>query len=248
MKLKFLTKPALLVEPEKILVITDLHIGLEHALSEEGVIIPQQFERLIEKLEKIIEKTKAKHLVILGDVKHDVEKISIQEYKEIPDFFNYFSNIKVSVVKGNHDGIIEKIVPRGVDIYETSGFVYKNILFTHGQAWPEPKALDAEYLIMGHIHPAVEFWTDNVRSLEHCWVRCKINKKVFEKKYKRKCNLKEAIIVPTFNHLTGGVAINSKTFKPNDPMIRNRAIDLKTAEIYLLDGTYLGNLKNLKPK
>ena len=248
MRLKFLTEPALLIEPDKILAIADLHIGIEQILLEEGITIPSQFERLKERLEKIIKQTKAKHLVILGDVKHDVKKISIQEFREIPDFFNYFSNIKISVVKGNHDGDIEKLVPRGIDVYDSKGFVYKNFAFTHGQAWLSQSALDAEYIFMGHIHPMVEFWTDSIRTTEHCWVRCKINKKVLEKKYGRKCNLKEAIIVPTFNHLTGGVAFNSKTFKPSDPMIRSGAIDLKTAEIFLLDGTYLGNLKNLKPK
>ena len=248
MKFKFLTEPAFLIEPDKMLVIADLHIGVEHAMLERGITIPSQFERLKERLEKIIKQTKAKHLVILGDVKHDVKKISIQEFREIPDFFNYFSNIKVSIVKGNHDGNIEKLVPRGVDVYDTKGFVYDKFAFIHGQAWPTASALNAEYIFMGHIHPAIEFLTDNVRSVEHCWVRCKINQKVFEKKYGKTCKLKEAIIVPTFNHLTGGVAFNSKTFKPNDPLLNSGAIDLKTAEIYLLDGTYLGSLQNLKPK
>ena len=247
MKLKFLTEPALLIEPDRLLVISDLHIGLEHTLLEAGITLPSQFDILKGKLENLIKQTKAKHLVILGDVKNSVTGISPQEYREMPEFFNYFSNIKISVIKGNHDGNIEKLVPKGVDVYDTKGFVYKNLFFTHGQAWPTASALDAEYLFMGHIHPLVEFWTDNVRTTEHCWVRCKINKKIFEKKYGKTCKLKEAIIVPTFSHLTGGVAFNSKTFKPNDPMIRSKAIDLKTAEIYLLDGTYLGNMKNLKP-
>ncbi len=246
MKFKFLTEPALLIEPEKILIVADLHIGLEQTLFEAGITIPSQFERLKDKLRKIIEQTKAKHLVILGDVKHDVAKVSVQEYKEITDFFNYFSDIKISVVKGNHDGAIEKVIPRGVDVYESKGFVYKNLAFTHGQAWPEASALEAEYIFIGHVHPLIEFFSNNIRIAEHCWIRCKINQKKLEKKYKRKSNLKEAIIIPTFNHLTGGIALNSKTFKPKDPILK--ALDLKTAEVYLLDGTYLGNLKNLQPK
>jgi putative SbcD/Mre11-related phosphoesterase len=246
MKFKFLTEPALLIEPEKLLILADLHIGLEQALYEGGITIPSQFEKLKERLRKIIDQTKAKHLVIVGDVKHDVKGISVQEHKELADFFNCFSDIKISVVKGNHDGDIDRIIPKEVDIYDSKGFVYKNLAFTHGQSWPLASALDVECIFIGHVHPLVEFWTDNVRIAERCWIRCKVNSKILEKKYKKKNNLKEAIIIPAFNHLMGGVALNSKSFKPKDPIFK--ALDLKTAEVYLLDGTYLGNLRNLKPK
>jgi len=245
MKFKFLTESALLIEPDKILVIADLHIGLELAMLQSGITIPSQFDHLKNKLENLIKETKAKHLVILGDIKHEVSHVSIQEFKEIPEFFNYFSNIKISVIKGNHDGDIEKIIPKGVNVYDTTGFIYKNILFTHGQSWPEKRALNCDYIIMGHIHPAIEFWTGNIRSTEHCWVRCKINNSMFKEKYNKNGKFKEAIIVPTFNHLTGGIAINSKTFKPNDPLMRNYILDWKNSDIYLLDGTYLGKLNNL---
>jgi len=52
--------------------------------------------------------------------------------------------------------------------------------------------------------------------------------------------------MPPFNHLIGGMAFNSKDFKPLGPLLNNNVLRWKKSEIYLLDGTYLGNLSNLK--
>lgn len=243
MKIKFLTEPALLIDD--ILVIADLHLGFEYELSELGIIIPSQLEKFKVRLNNLIKQTKAKHLVILGDMKHQVPGISWQEFREIPEFFRDL-NIKISIVKGNHDGDIERLVPQDVDIYDSAGFVLNKILFTHGQAWPHPEIVNTEYLIMGHIHPAIEFWTENVRSSERCWLRCEIDNKKVKEKYQKEAGLKEGIIVPTFNHLLGGVSFNSKRFKPSGPLLQKEILKWKDARIYLLDGTFLGNLNNIK--
>lgn len=244
MKIKFLTEPALLLD-NKILVITDLHIGLEYEIYKSGITVPSQVKKLEARIDKLIKSTKAKHLVILGDVKHQVPSISWQEYREIPQFFDHFK-IKVSIVKGNHDGNIERLVPADIDIYEPSGFKMGNFLLTHGQAWPDKKDMDAEYLIMGHVHPAVEFWTGNFRSIEPCWLKCGIDQKKIKKKYKSESGLEQGIVMPSFNHLIGGMAFNSKEFEPLGPLLKNDILKWKKSEVYLLDGTYLGELSRLK--
>jgi len=245
MKLKFLTEPALLIG--KTLVIADLHIGLEYEIYKSGITIPSQINKLKERIDKLIKQTKAKHLIILGDVKHQVPTISWQEYKEIPKFLDHFK-IKMSIIKGNHDGNIERLAPKEIDIYDAQGFKINNVLLTHGQAWPFMGDLDAECLIMGHVHPAVEFWTENFRSIEHCWLKCEIDNEKLFKKYKIKTKLKQGIVMPTFNHLVGGMAFNSKDFEPLGPLLKNEVLKWKKSEVYLLDGTFLGNLENLKEK
>jgi len=243
MKIKFLTEPALLVKD--VLVIADLHIGLEYELSEAGITIPSQLEKFKGRINKLIKETKTKHLVILGDLKHQVPGISWQEFREIPEFFREF-DVKISIVKGNHDGDIERLVPNDVDIYDSSGFVLDNFLFTHGQAWPPEESIKTEYLVMGHIHPVIEFYTESVRSAEPCWLRCETDNKQLEERYEKKSSLKEGIIMPAFNHLLGGVAFNSKKFKPTGPLLGKEIIKWKEGKVYLLDGTFLGNLNNLK--
>ena len=244
---KFLyNRPALYIPEGKAVVITDLHIGIEHEIFHSGITIPSQVDRLEKRIDELIKLTKAKQLIILGDVKHQVPTISWQEYREIPKFLEHFQNIKISIIKGNHDGNIEKLVPKKVKIYEPQGFRIDDCLLVHGQAWPEHDDLDAEYLVMGHVHPSVEFFTENFRSSEPCWLKCEIdNKKLFEK-FKIKTNFKQGIIMPAFNHLIGGMAFNSKDFEPLGPLLTNEVLKWKEAEVYLLDGTFLGNLNKLK--
>jgi putative SbcD/Mre11-related phosphoesterase len=247
MKIKFLTEPALLIE-NKVLIIADLHLGIEYEIFRSGITIPSQIERLEKRIDKLIKQTKANHLVILGDVKHQVPTISWQEYKEIPKFLDHFQNIKISIVKGNHDGNIERLARKDIDIYEPTGFKINNFLLTHGQAWPNKNDLNAEYLIMGHVHSAVEFWTENFRTIEPCWLKCGIDNKRLKEKYGINTKLKRGIIMPAFNHLIGGMAFNSKNFEPLGPLLKNGVLKWREAEIYLLDGTFLGILKELKSK
>jgi hypothetical protein len=242
MKIKFLTEPALLIG--KTLVVADLHIGIEYEIFQSGITIPSQVEKLEKRIDNLLKQTKANHLVILGDVKHQVPNISWQEYKEIPKFLEHFSKIKVSIVKGNHDGQIQRLAPKGVDIYEPSGFKINDVLLTHGHAWPNKDDLNAKYLVMGHVHPAAEFLTENFRSVEPCWLKCKVDNKKFEIKTK----FKQGIIMPSFNHLIGGMAFNSKDFEPLGPLLKNEVLKWKEAEVYLLDGTFLGSLNKLKSK
>lgn len=249
MKSKFLTEPALLLEPDKILIVSDLHIGIEREIKDSGITIPSQIEKMRKRINDMINQTKAKHLIILGDVKHHIPNISWQEFKEIPDFLKYFSDkLKISIVKGNHDGEIERLAPKEIDIYEPKGFRIKNFGFAHGQAWFDKKLLECEYLIIAHAHPAIEFLTENFRSLEPCWLKCQINHKKIKEKYKKESKLKYGIIMPAFNHLIGGMAFNSKDFEPIGPILKNDILKWKEGKVYLLDGTYLGNLKNLKNK
>jgi len=47
----------LYLKKEKILIITDTHIGYEESLNKQGVLIPRfQFKGIIERLEKVLEK------------------------------------------------------------------------------------------------------------------------------------------------------------------------------------------------
>ena len=67
----------------KTLVIADLHIGYEEALNKQGVLVPRrQFELTVERLKKLLEKTKPTRIIVLGDLKHEFGTISRQEWRE----------------------------------------------------------------------------------------------------------------------------------------------------------------------
>jgi metallophosphoesterase superfamily enzyme len=59
------------------------------------------------------------------------------------------------------------------------------------------------------------------------------------------------LIVPSFNDFLGGRPLNEGggvlgSGKVAGPVLRSEAVDLRNAETYLLDGTYLGTLEQLR--
>ena len=251
MAVKFLTDyPAAFISDEKILVIAELHLGLEYEIYKSGITIPPQREKFLETLEKLLQITDAKKLVIVGDIKHKVPGSTIREDKEIPRFLETIGNeVKTIAVKGNHDDRIEEIIPSNIKIYSSRGVKIKKYGFFHGHAWPSKNLMKCDYLFMGHIHPAIEFRDEfGYRNSEKVWIKGRLD----SKKVKEKFDMKETgelniIVIPTFNNILGGKAVNRVAKeKQISPLIANNFFDLDSAKIYLLDGTYLGILGNIK--
>ena len=242
--------PALFIEEKKILVMGDLHIGIQYELSKSGINIPCQIKRMKKDIDYLINSTKSSTLIVLGDIKHKVPGMSWQELKDIPGLFEYLSSkVEVIVCKGNHDRQIEKIIPEGIQIHGTKGFKLGKYGFNHGHTWPSKQLLLCDYLIIGHTHPVIQF-TDKFgfKIIQPVWVKGKIDQKKIKEKYRiEKTGKLELIIVPSFNRLLGGTPINMK--KASDellgPLLKNNFVDMDNCELYLLDGTYLGKLKSI---
>lgn len=228
-----------------ILVLGDLHIGYEKELFEAGVSVPSQTCKMVERIKKLVKEMKVRKILFLGDVKHNIPFPSFQEKNELIKVFSELKEIaKIIVVKGNHDGEIEKYLPDGIKIAGGEGIKIKEAGFAHGHAWIGKELLNAKYLFLAHEHPAIEFKDRfGYRMLEPCWIIAKPIKNKFENKFGEKCKIKKVIILPAFNHLIGGISFNKIDFKPLGP--NTNFIDLKNAEIYLTDGVHLGKLKHL---
>ena len=245
MEPEFVTGEAAILFGSK-LVVSDLHIGIEHDFYTSGIKLESQTNEMKKRLDNLIRSTKAKELVFLGDLKHKVPGISYQEMKEIPEFMSHFTKkLKVIIVMGNHDPGIENMGTKA-EIKPTEGFLSDKVYFTHGHTWPDKSFLKADYLIMGHVQPQIEF-KDKLGSRwqETVWVKAELNKKKVEEKYGKTKKLPHIIIIPSFNTLTGGHKINRKeTTKEHKTPIMNM-LKLNDADIHLLDGTFLGKLKEL---
>ena len=242
--------PALFIEEIKTLVVADLHIGIEYELYKSGIKIPSQVAEMKKNIFDLIKQTKTKRFIILGDIKHDVPGVSYQEMREIPVFMKDLSErIKVDVCLGNHDTYIKELSPEEIKIHTSEGFKIGKFGFIHGHAWPSKKLLLCDFLISGHTHPIVQF-TDKFgyRIIEPVWIKNKVDREKMKKRYKVETIGKlEFIIMPAFNRLLGGTPVNLK--RNNDellgPLLKNGFVNIDESEIYLLDGTYLGRLKNL---
>ncbi len=202
------------------IVIADLHIGIELEYSAKGIYLPWQTEHLMKKVEKISKmEKKAKRIIVNGDLKHNILKIDQKEIKHVLDFVNYLEDIfdEVIIVKGNHDGKIQKLlIGRTVVPF----FVEGNTLIIHGHKRIPPE-IDVKRIIIGHVHPIFKM---GVKS-----------EKVFIRGF---FDEKEVIVLPAFGDLCGGRDPREGIRK--GPIARK----MKEIEVISLEGDLLMKLEN----
>lgn len=260
----------------KTLLIADPHIGWEIALHEKGIHVPSQTPKILNKLTALIIRYKPEHLVILGDVKYTVVSSELGEWHDIPDLFSKLQRYvgEISVVRGNHDANIEPLLPENVQLLPATGAVIGNVGVFHGHKWPSPALLQCKTLVMGHLHPVVVFRDPaGFKITRQVWMKAdcetealarillqKNNVKIdgsvaktLQKHYDIRLKTKEIFVMPSFNDFLGGRPVNETKSRKEigseeliGPVLRSEAVDVDNSELYLLDGTYLGTLDQLR--
>jgi hypothetical protein len=264
--------PAILLQEnsDKALVVSDLHIGWERLLSQRGVHIPSQTPKIKDMLLKLIKETKPTDMIMLGDIKDAITKVSMEEWRDIPKIFEEIQEkVKhIHVILGNHDGNLEPLLPEAVNIVPSSGTSFGDIGLFHGHAWPAPALLKCRSLVTGHVHPTVVIQDPmGLRITRQVFVKASCNSEQLTKsllKYlgtksdtnitndlTEHSNVSHLFIIPSFNQFLGGRPINEKRkTKKTDayigPILRSGCINIDEAEVYLLDATFLGTVKQLK--
>ncbi|MDA0524413.1 metallophosphoesterase [Methanococcoides alaskense] len=253
-------EPALVVSGEfTSLVLADIHLGIEWDLYKSGFSIPSQIEQRLERIMGLVEQTSPDHIILLGDIKHNVPQVSWQERDEIPYFISTLAEqATVDIFPGNHDGGLEFLLPKGCDIklHSPRGTIIDGVGYFHGHTWPAVEILSAEKIIVAHNHPTVRF-TDALgySVVEQVWLKTHFKKEVFVEHFKSSSFDQdsanwadpEVLVVPAFNELCGGVAFNESVRDDLlGPIFSSGAVELDNSEIYLLDGTFLGILKNIR--
>jgi len=238
--------PLLLAEgDEKVLVASDLHLGLEHELQLCGISIPSQTEKILLRLLEFIDRIKPERMVLLGDVKHNIPGTSWQEKREVPRFLSRLaSRLAVDVVPGNHDGDLADMAPVGVQVRPSSGFMLDGVGYFHGHSWPEEKILSAGLLVAGHLHPAVSLPDPLSRpTTRPVWARSRLLIEEVRSRYGLATE-NEIIVIPAFNFLCGGLPLNLPVEDVRGPLLS--LVDWEVARLFLLDGTELGSLAGIK--
>jgi len=238
-----LNEPILFIDNEKILIIADLHIGIESELRENGLNTPSQTSNMIDHMISLCKKYRPRDIVLLGDIKHNIPSSTIQERKDIKNFLETIQSYgNIYIIPGNHDGNIRKMLPEGVIIHPSDGMVFENIGFVHGHRWPGDKVMQCEQIIISHSHPNI-LLTDRLgyKTFEPCWIKGKFIKNKLKEKYPDSNDVK-IIVMPAFNELCGGIAVNRDGIA--GPI--GRIMNVDNAKVYLLDGSYLGKVKNIK--
>ncbi len=148
--------PTVIDKRRETIIIADLHLGYEEEAAEQGFFLPKlQYKKAVQLIEELHDMTKAKRLVINGDIKNSFNRLTIQEREETIKFLAKSKELfeEVILVRGNHDNYMPIITER-LDIpfleeYELT----PTTLIVHGHKIIE-KLSSYELIIIGHEHPA----------------------------------------------------------------------------------------------
>ena len=237
-----INEPAIFIKNKKILVIADLHIGIESELIEQGINAKSQTNKMIKHIEILCKKHNPKTIVLLGDIKHNIPTSTIWERKDVKNFLNAIEEQGfIHIFPGNHDGNIQKLTSENINLHSSDGDILEDIGFIHGHRWPNEKIMQCETIITAHTHPTVMF-TDRrgFKTFEPCWVKTSFNSDKLKEKYPDSSN-PTCFIMPAFNPLCGGIAINQEGII--GPI--GKILDINDSQIYLLDGSSLGKSKDI---
>jgi len=237
-----INEPAIYIKETKILVVADLHIGIESELIEKGINAESQTNKMIKHIERLCKKYHPEKIVLLGDIKHNIPTSTIWERKDVKNFLEIVEGYgTVHIFPGNHDGNIQKLVSEKIKTHPSDGDIIEGIGFTHGHRWPNEKTMLCDTIITAHTHPTIMF-TDRrgYKIYEPCWAKTTFLKNNLKERYPDSNNPK-CYVMPAFNPLCGGIAVNQEGII--GPL--GKIVDIDNSEIYLLDGSFLGKSKDI---
>ncbi len=232
--------PALLIKKEKTLVVGDLHIGLSIRFKHSGIYFQGATERLAARLLDLYRKTGARKIVMLGDIKESVTSPSFEEYKELRSFFGLLADVEISIVKGNHDGNLQRILKNiGFEMQVQKEVFVGDTALTHGNAWPSEQAMMHRYVVVGHGHYAMR----RGDRVEKVWLVSGIGRNM-GKKYDKYNRLTKLVVAPSFNELVIGSPISDET-KGYLPLFKNDVFSFERSKVYDLESRFAGTVSEI---
>jgi putative SbcD/Mre11-related phosphoesterase len=238
------------LDGERALVVADVHVGIEVGLRyERGVELESAAPARRERLLALLDRTDADRLVVVGDLAHRVGGPTGVEAAELHDLADaVLDRAALTLVPGNHDaGVAEALSDRPVDVRDATGWRVGDVGFAHGHTWPAPAVLGADVVVTGHEHPQVrvEDAVGGART-ERAWLRGRLRREPFAAHHGEGLTWPdggvEIVVVPAFNDRSGGTWVNVAGESFLSPFLPDALAD---GEVYLLDGTRLGDYEQI---
>ena len=230
--------PYLHLKKRSALVVADLHIGIEVAMYREGIHLPSSTKERVYEVISAGKRVEAEELVLLGDVKHTVGGFSPGEREEVLWAINTFLDNfgRVMILPGNHDGgLKEELQEFDVEFLPARGVNFSGIVLLHGHAMPGGGPRGDVYIV-GHDHPRVMMRDDMGFTLtRRCWLRVPLGGDFAG----------STLIIMPSAEVYGGEIVNRRPFSFLNVFFKKGLMDVENAEVYLLDGTYLGLLSSI---
>ncbi|MEQ9714815.1 MAG: metallophosphoesterase [Candidatus Asgardarchaeia archaeon] len=251
------------------LIISDLHLGFEKSLRNQGIIVPKLSRRIIDRLISIVDFYAPNTLVLLGDLKDSIYSFSRYEKELLRYLISTLlkKNIKIVVVKGNHDSHVGKYINEKFNLKITNYYsLFNSIILFHGHYIPRDAILYSIW-ITSHIHPVVHFSELGITKrypvflfadipIDLLFKELNCISKIKNMKIRKLKNKKRRIkiyIIPSFNDYLLGRLLTYEGPETHKEINKKRLslTELLNAfqdsfKIYFNNGTFLGSLKSLK--
>lgn len=192
--------PVLHIKSLSALACSDLHLGYEGVSAGRGAFVPKiNLRKIRETLDVALDRSRAKNVIIVGDIKNEFSEVHVEEFNEFREFMKFLKEEKgvsgVTLIKGNHDNFIDRFkVPFGFEMHRQEALIGK-YLFFHGEELPASKG--GETLIMGHLHPSVAVFNKlGVKEKIRCFLYGKLR------------DGRRLVVLPAMNYFAAGVEVN----------------------------------------
>lgn len=140
---------AIVWKNERALILSDLHIGKSAHFRRSGIPMPKDIlQRDLERLELLLNTFHPVSMIIVGDLFHAGTNTETHFFN---DWLREFTDLKVVLVKGNHDQFNWQ--PDGVFVESAMKYVIDPFVFVH-----DPKEANSSlvFTISGHLHPGIK--------------------------------------------------------------------------------------------
>lgn len=149
-ELQLIGEKAVFWTKEKMLIISDVHLGKVNHFRKAGIPVPSKAnQKNIEVLIQLLQDIKPERVIFLGDLFHSSYN---QEWEVLGQVLDHFPDISFELVKGNHDILGEhQYVKHKIKLHELY-ITREPFIFTHEPLAEIPMGF---YALAGHIHPGV---------------------------------------------------------------------------------------------
>jgi uncharacterized protein len=160
-KLVLLAERAVYWPARKTLFVADFHLGKAASFRSAGIPLPSgTTAENVERLDRAIEKSRAKQVVFLGDFLHSAQGRAPRTFERFASWRESRKAVALTIVRGNHDlKAGDPPVGWGARCIE-AGEALGPFILNH-----EPGATRGGYALAGHIHPAVRLSARGEKSL-----------------------------------------------------------------------------------
>jgi uncharacterized protein len=168
--LRLLAKRGIFWPEKQTLFIADTHFGKEATFRRHGIAAPRgSTQGTLDTITEMIAECQASRLVLLGDMFHARSAISTDIGESLDAFFTSQVSLRTTVVLGNHDRGMSKLIERWPIEIVDSGTSIDAISISH---LPQSPSVSTQLLLCGHLHPAYRFSsrTDSVGKLPCFWL------------------------------------------------------------------------------